>query len=83
VQDEIERLERSVAARPPKRKNQPPLDDVAALAAMLHIGFAAREARTIVTTARKRTGMKKATLDRRIVNEDRARALLRRPTSVD
>ena len=84
VHDEIERLERAAPTPPPPRaKHMPSVDSVAALAAMLHIGYAAREARTIVTTARKRTGLTHARPERQIRNEDRARALLYRPASVD
>jgi len=82
VHSEIERLERYAAA-PPSRKQMPPIEDVAAMAAMLHIGFAAREARTIVMTARERTGLTRAIPERQFVNEERARALLRAATSVE
>ena len=83
VHDEIERLERQVAGPKKRKQNMPSVDQIAALAAMLHIGYAAREARTIVTTARKRTGLTRAKPQHQILNEDRARALLYRPTSVD
>ena len=82
LHDEITRLEKT-AAEPPTRKPRPSPDDVAAMAAMLHIGFAAREARAIVMTARERTGLTRATPQRQLDNEQRARALLRAPTSVD
>lgn len=81
IHEQLGQLEyRAVFA--PRRRTQRP-EDVAALAAMLHIGFAAREARTIVTTARQRTGLTRAKPDRQVENEQRARALLNRPTSVD
>lgn len=82
VHDEIERLEQ-YALFPPSPKQLPSVDNVAALAAMLHIGYAAREARHIVMTARKRTGLTRAVPERQLANENRARALLNRPTSVD
>jgi DivIVA domain-containing protein len=82
VHAEVERLEQYVAA-PPTPKQLPSLDNVAAMAAMLHIGFAAREARSIVMTARERTGLTRAIPEHRMANEERARALLHRPTSVD
>ena len=82
VHEEIERLER-YAERPPTPKQLPSIDNVAAMAAMLHIGFAAREARTIVMTARQRTGLTRALPEQRMRNEERARALLHAPTSVE
>ncbi|HVV38590.1 MAG TPA: mycothiol conjugate amidase Mca [Acidimicrobiales bacterium] len=82
IHDEIERLERQVSA-PKQRKPKPAPDDVAAMAALLHIGHAAREARDIVLTARRRTGLTRALPEREFVNQDRARAMLYRPTSVD
>jgi DivIVA domain-containing protein len=82
VQTEIGRLAHQTTFRP-KRRELPSLEYVAALAAMLHIGYAAREARAIVTTARKRTGLTRAVPERHEVNQERARALLYRPTSVD
>ncbi|MEY2419245.1 MAG: mycothiol S-conjugate amidase [Actinomycetota bacterium] len=82
IHDEIARLERYAGA-PPSKAQLPSVDNVAALAAMLHIGYAAREARDIVTAARKRTGLKRAMPERQISNENRARALIYAPTSVD
>ncbi|MEY2471061.1 MAG: mycothiol S-conjugate amidase, partial [Actinomycetota bacterium] len=82
IHDEIARLEQYAGA-PPTKAQLPSVDNVAALAAMLHIGYAAREARDIVTAARKRTGLKRAMADRQIANENRARALIYAPTSVD
>jgi mycothiol S-conjugate amidase len=82
IHDELARLQRSAGPRRTRRQ-LPSVDDVAALAAMLHIGYAAREAREIVTTARKRTGLKRAMPERRMINENRARALLYAPASVD
>ena len=78
IHDELTRLERRTRA-PQRRRGAPAVGDVAALAAMLHIGFAAREARTIVTTARQRTGLARAKDERQMANEERARALLRAP----
>src|SRR5689334_6317673 len=72
VQVELTRLEHSTTFAKPRRE-MPAVDHVAALAAMLHIGYAAREARTIVTTARKRTGLMRAVPERDVVNRDRAR----------
>jgi DivIVA domain-containing protein len=82
VQAEIARLERA-AKKPRSRKQMPSIDQVAAMAAMLHIGFAARKARSIVMTARERTGLTRAIPERQFANEDRARALLYAPTSVE
>ena len=81
IHDEIARLEQ-YAQRPPQASEMVSVENVAALAAMLHIGLAAREARQILVTARERTGLTRAIPEQRIVNEARARALLHRPTSV-
>jgi DivIVA domain-containing protein len=82
IHHELTRIEDQVYRRPSPRPGPSP-DDVAALAAMLHIGYAAREAREIVKTARKRTGLTRPIPEREFDNEARARALLYRPTSVD
>jgi DivIVA domain-containing protein len=79
IHDELGRLDH-FALFPSTPKQRLSLDNVAALAAMLHIGFAAREARDIVMTARKRTGLTRAEPERQIDNRERARALLYRPT---
>jgi DivIVA domain-containing protein len=81
IHDEIAELER-YAQHPPRARDLPSVENVAALAALLHIGLAAREARHIVLTARERTGLTRAIPEDRVVNESRARALLYRPTSV-
>ena len=78
IRDEIERLE-EYAAHMPKRRPSPSTKDVAALAALLHIGLAAREARHIVITARERTGLTRVPAESQWTNEDRARALIHAP----
>lgn len=82
LHEQLGQLEYYSVFAPARRQAFSP-DNVAALAAMLHIGFAAREARAIVTAARKSTGLTRAKPDRQLENEERARALLNRPTSVD
>lgn len=82
IHEEIARLDQ-YTQRPPKLREMPSPENVAALAAMLHIGYAARDARDIVVRARKRTGLQRPIPERQIDNEARARALLYRPTSVE
>jgi DivIVA domain-containing protein len=82
IHDELARLDQYTGDRPTSQQ-MPSLENVAALAAMLHIGFAARDARNIVMTARKRTGLTRAVPERHVTNLERARALVRKPTSVD
>jgi mycothiol S-conjugate amidase len=74
----IKRL-KSYAANPPSAQDVDSVGNVAALTAMLHIGYAARDARKIVSDARAKTGLTKAKRDTETANELLARALIHAP----
>ena len=79
VHDALARLEAFVAA-PPTRASGIAIDDVAAAAALLHVGRAAREARAIVAEARKGSGLRRVP-DGDTRNEALAKALIYSPRS--
>lgn len=74
IHESIRRLEEQ-SARGEARRRASSVNDVAALAAMLHIGYAARDARSIVQTARSSTDIRQAQ-DRLAANRSRAHALI-------
>jgi mycothiol S-conjugate amidase len=79
LHESLERLE-AFAADPPQRRTRVAVDDVAAAAALLHLGRAAREARRIVAEARMRSGLRRVPAgDTR--NEALAKALIYAPRS--
>ncbi len=82
IHERIARL-KAYAANPPSPQEVDSVGNVAALTAMLHIGYAAREARNIINTARARTGMTRVKGDEETANELLAQALLNAPRPVE
>ncbi|HUR76630.1 MAG TPA: mycothiol conjugate amidase Mca [Acidimicrobiales bacterium] len=76
--EQIEHLE-STDPTPAPRVDPDLARNVAALTAMLHIGYAARDARNIVNAARAKTGIKRPKDEVEVRNEERARALIYAP----
>ena len=77
LRESLERLE-AFAHDPPERRFRAAVDDVAAVAALIHLGRAARDAQRIVAEARKTTGLRRVPPDM-TRNEGLARTLIYAP----
>lgn len=82
IHDSLQRLE-GFAANPPPQRSTANIDDVAAIASVIHIGKAAREARSIVAAAQAQSGLKRVPGLDETDNERRARALIYAPRSAN